>query len=53
MLAQLDGLPAPFPGLAAFLCQIAAGQVAPVPGGLPGELQTWLEGLVEAIRTPG
>jgi tetratricopeptide (TPR) repeat protein len=37
-LAQLDGLPAPFPDFAAFLRQIAAGQVAPVPGGLPGEL---------------
>jgi tetratricopeptide (TPR) repeat protein len=48
-LAQLEGFPAPFPGLAAFLRQIAAGQVAPIPGGLPGELQTWLEELVEAI----
>jgi tetratricopeptide (TPR) repeat protein len=48
-LAQIEGLPAPFPDFAAFLRQIAAGQVALIPGGLPGELQTWLEELVEAI----
>lgn len=49
-LAQLDGLPAPFPGYAAFLRQIAAGQVAPIPEGLPGELREWVERLVEEIR---
>jgi tetratricopeptide (TPR) repeat protein len=48
-LAQLDGLPSPFPDYAAFLRQIAAGQVAPIPEGLPGELREWVEGLVEAI----
>jgi tetratricopeptide (TPR) repeat protein len=45
-LAQVEGLPAPFPGYAAFLRQIAAGQVASIPDGLPGELREW----VEAIR---
>jgi tetratricopeptide (TPR) repeat protein len=49
-LAQLDGLPAPFPDFAAFLRQIATGQVAPIPDGLPGELRTLLEELVQAIR---
>jgi tetratricopeptide (TPR) repeat protein len=49
-LAQLDGLPAPFPEFAGFLRQIAAGEVPAVPGGLPGELQEWVEGLVAAIR---
>jgi hypothetical protein len=49
-LAQLDGLPAPFSDFAVFLRQIAAGQVAPIPDGLPGELRGWLEELVQAIR---
>jgi tetratricopeptide (TPR) repeat protein len=49
-LAQLEGLPAPFPALAAFLRQIAAGELPPVPGGLPEELRGWLEGAVEAVR---
>src|SRR6185369_10728789 len=35
VLAQLDGLPAPFPELASFLRRIAAGEVPAVPGGLP------------------
>jgi tetratricopeptide (TPR) repeat protein len=47
-LAQLDGLPAPFPEFAAFLRQFAAGQLPPIPHGLPAELRQWLEGLVQA-----
>jgi hypothetical protein len=42
-LTQLDEGPAPFPAFAAFLRQIAAGQPAPIPGGLPDELREWLE----------
>jgi tetratricopeptide (TPR) repeat protein len=53
VLAQLDELPAPFPELAGFLRQIAAGEVPAVPGGLPDELRQWLEGLVGAIRSAG
>lgn len=49
-LAQLDGAPAPFPAFAAFLRQIAAGQLPPIPGGLPGELREMLEEIMEAIR---
>ena len=49
-LAHLDGLPAPFPDLAAFLRQIAAGQLPPIPNGLPAELRQGLEALVQAIR---
>jgi hypothetical protein len=49
-LAQLDELPAPFSDFAAFLRQIAAGRLAPIPSGLPEELQVWVEELVEAIR---
>jgi len=49
-LTQLAGLPAPFPDFATFLRQLAAGQVAPIPGGLPEELREWVEGLVEKIR---
>jgi hypothetical protein len=47
-LAQLDGLPTPFPAFAAFLRQIAAGQLAAIPGGLPDELREWLEELMQA-----
>ncbi len=50
VLAQLDGLPAPFPELAGFLRRIAAGEVPAVPGGLPVELRQLLAGLVQAIR---
>ncbi len=46
-LAQLDGLPAPYPAFAAYLRQIAAGQPAPIPGGLPEELREWLEEMVQ------
>jgi hypothetical protein len=49
-LAQLDQLPAPFPELAAFLRRIAAGELPPIPDGLPPELREWLETLAEAIR---
>ena len=49
-LAQVGGLPAPFPDFAAFLRQIGAGQLPPIPDGLPGELRQWLEELVQAIR---
>ena len=50
-LARLDGFSAPFPALAGFLRQLAAGEVpAAVPGGLPEELGGWLEGLVVEIR---
>lgn len=50
-LAQLNGFPTPFPAFAAFLRQIAAGRLAPIPDGLPGELRDWLEGLVNSIAT--
>jgi len=50
VLAQLDGGPAPFPELAGFLRRIAAGEVPPVPGGLPRELGEWLEEVVVEIR---
>jgi tetratricopeptide (TPR) repeat protein len=49
-LAQLDGLPAPFPELAGFLRRIAAGEVPAVPGGLPRELGEFLEAVVVEIR---
>lgn len=48
-LAQLDQAPSPFPDFAAFLRKIAAGQPAPIPGGLPGELRQWLEELVQGV----
>ncbi len=51
-LAQLDGLPAQFPDFAAFLRQIAAGELPPIPNGLPVELRQWLEELVQAISDP-
>jgi tetratricopeptide (TPR) repeat protein len=49
VLAQLDGLPAPFPELADFLRRIAAGEVPVIPGGLPRELGEWLEAVVAEI----
>lgn len=49
-LARVGQLPAPFPDFAAFLRQIAAGQLPPIPEGLPAELRRWLEGLAQAIR---
>jgi tetratricopeptide (TPR) repeat protein len=49
-LAQLDQRPAPFPEFAAFLRQLAAGQLPPIPHGLPAELRQWLEELTQHIR---
>lgn len=49
-LAQLDGLPAPFPAFGAFLRKLAAGELPPIPGGLPAELRQWLEELTQAIE---
>lgn len=49
-LAQLDGFPAPFPALAAFLRKLAASELPPIPDGLPAELGQWLEELAQAIR---
>ena len=52
-LAALGASPAPLPDFAAFLRQIAAGQLPPIPDGLPGELRQWVEQLVNAIRDAG
>lgn len=49
-LARLDQATVPFSDFAAFLRQIAAGELAPVPSGLPGELREWVEELVGGIR---
>ncbi len=49
-LAQVDGLPAPFPAFAGFLRKLAAGELPPVPSDLPAELGQWLEELVQTIR---
>jgi hypothetical protein len=49
-LARLEGFPAPFPEFAAFLRQIASGQMAPIPVGLPDELRQWLKELVDVVR---
>jgi tetratricopeptide (TPR) repeat protein len=49
-LAQLDQFPAPFPGFAAFLRQLAAGELPPIPGGLPPELEQVLEATAQTIR---
>jgi hypothetical protein len=49
-LARLDQFPAPFPDFAAFLRQLAARHLPPIPGGLPAELGQWLEGVVRTIR---
>ena len=52
-LAALGQSPAPFPDFAAFLRQIAAGELPPIPDGLPAELRQWVEQLVNAIRDAG
>jgi hypothetical protein len=49
-LAQLDQGRAPFPKLAAFLRQFAAGQLPPIPHGLPAELHQGLEEVTQHIR---
>ena len=45
-----DQLAAPFPEFSGFLRELAAGQLPPVPHGLPAELGQWLEDLAQAIR---
>lgn len=49
-LAHLDQSPAPFPDFAAFLRQMAAGQLPPIPSNLPADLRQFLEELLKAIR---
>ncbi len=49
-LATLGRSPVPFPEFAAFLRQLAAGQLPPVPVSLPPELRNLLEPLAQAIR---
>ena len=52
-LATLDQHPAPFPYFVAYLRQLAAGQLSPIPASLPTELREVLESLVQAIREAG
>jgi tetratricopeptide (TPR) repeat protein len=52
-LATLDGFPPPFPAFAAHLRSLAAGELAPIPSGLPKELHEILEQLHQAIRRSG
>jgi tetratricopeptide (TPR) repeat protein len=52
-LAKLDGGPAPFPAFAAHLRRLAAGELAPIPSGLPQELHEMLDQLHKAIRESG
>jgi hypothetical protein len=52
-LAQLAAQPAPLPDFAAFLRQLAAGQLPPIPASLPTELKQLLEPLSQAIRDAG
>ena len=52
-LATLDKYPAPFPDFVAFLRQLAAGQLPPIPASLPAELRQFLEPLAQAIREAG
>jgi tetratricopeptide (TPR) repeat protein len=49
-LARLDEAPAPFCDLAAFLRQLAGGELPPVPHGLPAELADSLEKMIKDIR---
>jgi tetratricopeptide (TPR) repeat protein len=49
-LVQLAQLPDPFPDFAVFLLQVAAGELQPIPDGLPSELRGWVEELVQEIR---
>jgi hypothetical protein len=42
--------PAPLPSFAAFLRNLAAGELTAVPDGLPAEFGQWLEELAQAIR---
>lgn len=49
-ISRLRQFPDPFPDFATFLHQLAAGQLPPIPSGLPAEFLQGLEQLVEAIR---
>ena len=49
-LATLDGFPAPFPAFTAHLRGLAAGELTPIPTGLPKELHEILRQLHKAIR---
>jgi hypothetical protein len=49
-LATLDGFAAPFPAFAANLRRLAAGELAPIPSGLPKELHEILDQMHKAIR---
>jgi hypothetical protein len=49
-LATLDQSPAPLPDFVAYLRQLAAGQLPPLPASLPAELRQILEPLAHAIR---
>jgi tetratricopeptide (TPR) repeat protein len=52
-LANLDGFPGPFPAFAAHLRRLAAGELAPIPAGLPKELREILEEIHKAVRESG
>ncbi|MGO9470349.1 MAG: hypothetical protein ACLQIB_41495 [Isosphaeraceae bacterium] len=52
-LATLDGSPAPFPAFAAHLRRLAAGELAPIPSGLPKEIHEILDQIHNAIRESG
>jgi tetratricopeptide (TPR) repeat protein len=49
-LATLDGYPAPLPEFAAWLRQLAAGSLPPIPAALPAELRQIVEPLSQAIQ---
>ena len=50
-LAKLDSFAAPFPAFSAALRQLAAGQLPPIPAGLPKELHELLDQVTAAIRS--
>jgi hypothetical protein len=49
-LAKLEQPPAPFPGFATSLREIAAGQLPSIPSGLPRELEQLLEETIRGLR---
>ena len=49
-LATLDGFPAPFPDFTAHLRHLAAGEMRPIPPGLPKELHGILSEIDTAVR---
>jgi hypothetical protein len=51
--ATLDGYPAPMPAFTAHLRHLAAGELTPIPSGLPKELQEILDQIHKAIRESG